>query len=56
MFPFRSIKFNFDTELFKSTKEKAELVRDFLMDSQTFKDYGIISILWGISEYEWEHR
>ena len=36
----RSIKFHLDTEQFKNSKEKAELVRDFLMDSDTFKDYG----------------
>ena len=34
----RSIKFHIDTEIFKNSKEKAELVRDFLMDSETFDD------------------
>ena len=34
----RSIKFHLDTEIFKNSKEKAELVRDFLMDSETFDD------------------
>ena len=37
---FRSIKFHIDTGIFKNSKEKAELVRDFLMDSETFLDQG----------------
>ena len=30
-------------ENFADTQEKAQLVRDFLMDSKTFQDYGIFS-------------
>lgn len=41
---FRSIKFHIDTDIFKNSKEKAELVRDFLMDSETFQDNGEIDI------------
>ena len=37
----RSIKFHMSTENFADTQEKAQLVRDFLMDSKTFQDYGI---------------
>ena len=39
----RSIKFHMSTENFADTQEKAQLVRDFLMDSKTFQDYGIIN-------------
>ena len=31
------------TENFVDTQEKAQLVRDFLMDSKTFRNYGIIN-------------
>ena len=37
----RSIKFHMSTENFADTQEKAQLVRNFLMDSKTFQDYGI---------------
>ena len=39
----RSIKFHMSTENFMDTQEKAQLVRDFLMDSETFRDYGKIN-------------
>ena len=29
------------TEHFEDTQEKTQLVRDFLMDSKTFQDYGM---------------
>ena len=37
----RSIKFHMSTENFVDTQEKTQLVRDFLMDSKTFQDYGM---------------
>merc|ERR1712226_374926 len=42
---YKSIKFHIDTEIFKNSKEKAELVRDFLMDSETYEDNDISIVI-----------